>query len=178
MIVTGKGCCQIKAALKSLLALILLAGFLELLLPDDEMQKYGRMVIGLIVLFSLLNLVVQVGRDFTLELPVAAEDWGQADPAVLVAAGLQLRQRGEEQAAAMTVPAIQTRVEQFLRKITGTTGIQVEVRAVDGQIQGARVVLPAAPGVAADFLQRTVAALLTVAPEQVEVKMEFAGQQE
>ena len=84
-----------------MLALILLAGFCELLLPDDGMRKYGRMVIGLIVLFSLVNLVVQVGRDFSMELPVFAEGWGRADPAVLVAEGLNLRRRGEEQAAAL-----------------------------------------------------------------------------
>ena len=114
------GASKIKGALKSLLALVLLAGFCELLLPDDGMRKYARMVIGLIVLFSLINLVVQVGQVFSVELPVGTDGWGRADPESLVAEGLNLRQQGEEQATALTVSVVQTKVEQFLQKITGT----------------------------------------------------------
>ena len=161
-----------------MLALILLAGFCELLLPDDGMRKYGRMVVGLIVLFSLVSLVVQLGQDFSVELPVIAEDWGRADPAVLVAEGLNLRRRGEEQAAALTVAMVQTHVEQFLEKITGTVGVKVEISAAAGQVETARVVLSTDPGVAVEFLKRTVAEVLAVEPDQVEVKKEFAEQEE
>lgn len=136
------------------------------------------MVIGLIVLFSLVNLVVQVGRDFSMELPVFAEGWGRADPAVLVAEGLNLRRRGEEQAAALTGSVVQAKIEQFLEKVTGTTGVKVEISAVEGQIQKVRVVLPAEPGVAVEFLKRTVAEVLAVEPDQVEVEKEFGKQEE
>ena len=57
-----------KEAIKSLLALILLTGFFELLLPEDGLMKYSRMVIGLIVLFSLINLVLHLGINLSPEL--------------------------------------------------------------------------------------------------------------
>lgn len=161
-----------KEALKSLLALILLAGFLELLLPDDKMRKYGQMVVGLIVLFSFINLVVQIGRDLPLKLP---EGGGLAPPAteVLVADGLDLRRRGEEQAARLTAAGIQGEVERFLRQITGREGIRVELLpAVEKGTRPVRVVIPADTGVPVAFLQRTVAALLSVPADQVEVKEE------
>ena len=50
-----------KEGIKALLALILLAGFFELLLPEDGMRKYARMVVGLIVLCSLIGLVLKRG---------------------------------------------------------------------------------------------------------------------
>ncbi|WP_331274048.1 stage III sporulation protein AF [Capillibacterium thermochitinicola] len=175
--VSQRRCFFIKEALKSLLALILLAGFCELLLPEDGMRKYGRMVVGLIVLFFLVNLVMRVGQDFTLALPEVSVAGGRADPAALVAEGVNLRQRGEEQAAALTAPAVQAKVEELLQTITGTAGVQVEISTAAGQGQRVRVVLPADPGVPVEVLKRTVAAVLAMAPDQVEVKKEFAEEE-
>ncbi|NLM37847.1 MAG: stage III sporulation protein AF [Firmicutes bacterium] len=170
-------CFPIKEALKSLLALILLAGFCELLLPDDGMRKYGRMVVGLIVLFSLVNLVIRVGQNFPAAFPAVAVGGGRADPADLVAEGVNLRQQGEEQVAALTAPALQAKVAAFLQQITGTAGVQVEISGAAGQVERVRVIFPADPGVSVEFLQRTVAAVLAVAPERVEVKKEFAEEE-
>nr|WP_269206167.1 stage III sporulation protein AF [Capillibacterium thermochitinicola] len=154
-----------------------MAGFCELLLPEDGMRKYGRMVVGLIVLFFLVNLVMRVGQDFTLALPEVSVAGGRADPAALVAEGVNLRQRGEEQAAALTAPAVQAKVEELLQTITGTAGVQVEISTAAGQGQRVRVVLPADPGVPVEVLKRTVAAVLAMAPDQVEVKKEFAEEE-
>lgn len=161
-----------------MLALILLAGFFELLLPDDAMRKYGRMVIGLIVLFSLVNLAVHVGRDFSLELPVVREEWGQTETAALVAEGLNLRRRGEEQAVALTTPVAQAKVEHFLEKIIGTPGFKVEISSTEEQARKVRVVCPSDPGVGAEYIQRMVAELFAVNPDQVEVEEEVAEQEE
>ena len=162
----------IKEALKSLLALILLAGFLELLLPDDKMRKYGQMVVGLIVLFSLINLVVQIGRDLSFKLP-GGERLVNPGAEVLVADGLDLRRRGEEQASQIAAPAVQAEVERFLQNITGSKEIRVEIRpAAEKEARMVRVVLPVDSGVPVDFLQRTVAALLSVHTDQVEVEEE------
>lgn len=162
----------IKEALKSLLALILLAGFLELLLPDDKMRKYGQMVVGLIVLFSLISMVIRIGRDFTLKLPGLD---GSVRPAAetLIAGGLDLRRRGEEQAARLHAAGLREEVEGFLRQITGREEIRVELPpAGETETRPVRVVVPAGTGVPAAFFQRTVAALLAVPAEQVEVEVE------
>lgn len=162
----------IKEALKSLLALILLAGFFELLLPDDKMRKYGQMVMGLIVLFSLLSMVVRTGREFTLKLPGGD---GAVRPAAgsIVADGLDLRRRGEEQAARLRAVWRREEVEGFLRQITGWEEVRVELPpAGETGTRPVRVVIPAETGVPVVWLRRTAAALLAVPVEQVEVEVE------
>lgn len=168
----------IKEAIKSLLALILLAGFLDLLLLDDGMRKYTRMVIGLIVLFSLINLVIHIGRGFSMELPVM-EGFDYPETEVIVAEGLKLRRQGEDQAAAYTTPALQAKVEEFLNQVTGTGGIKVEIdSATDSQPMAVRIILTSDPGVPAEFIRRTVAELLAINPVQVEVEQEVEDGEE
>jgi len=170
--VTSKELIPIKEALKSLLALILLAGFLELLLPDDKMRKYGQMVVGLIVLFSMINMMVQVSRDLALQLP-GGERLAQPAPEILVANGLNLRRRGEEEDAQLTAGVIQGEVEKFLQQITGGKEVRVELPpAAKKGTQPVRVVIPADAGVPVAFLKRTVAAILSAPVDQVEVEVE------
>ena len=89
---------QIKEAIKGLLALILLAGFLELILPEDEMRKYTRLVIGLIVLFSLIKILPNLGKEFSPEIIPTALSGGYPDSSVLVTEGVKLRRVGEDKA--------------------------------------------------------------------------------
>lgn len=134
------------------------------------------MVIGLMVLFSLINLVVQIGRDVALELPVTG---GLSHPATetLVAAGLNLRQQGENKATELANPVLQGEVERILQEITGTKGIKVQISAGKA-VSAVKVILKEIPEVPPDFLKRTVAELLKIAPEQVEVAEENESKQE
>ncbi len=171
------GLIPIKDAIKSLLALILLAGFLELLLPDDEMRKYTRMVVGLIVLFSLINLVGQIGRDVALELPVSD---GLSSPGAeaLVAEGLNLRRQGENKATELATPVLQGEVERILHEITGIKGIKVEIApGKTGVERTVKVTLVEDPGVPPDLVKRMVAELLKIKPEQVEVEEKIESEQ-
>jgi stage III sporulation protein AF len=171
------GLIPIKDAIKSLLALILLAGFLELLLPDDEMRKYTRMVVGLIVLFSLINLVGQIGRDVALELPVSD---GLSSPGAeaLVAEGLNLRRQGENKATELATPVLQGEVERILHEITGIKGIKVEIApGKTGAERTVKVTLVEDPGVPPDLVKRMVAELLKIKPEQVEVEEKIESEQ-
>ncbi|NLW55602.1 MAG: hypothetical protein GX050_03085 [Firmicutes bacterium] len=167
-----------KEGIKALLALILLAGFFELLLPEDGMRKYARMVVGLIVLCSLIGLVLKKEVVFYPELTVAEWPKRYNQSAALVADGLKLRQAGEDKVEAMMAPAWRGSLEEALRRITGVEGIRVEVLSLRSQ-GGPRVrlVLAADPGLTPATLQRLVAELLAISPEQVEVAKEFADEQ-
>jgi stage III sporulation protein AF len=166
----------IKEALKGLVALILLAGFLELLLPDDQMRKYGQMVVGLIVLFSLINMLGQIGRDFSFKWP-EEDGLAAAGAETLVTDGLELRRRGEEEAAQLNTPAVQAGVEEFLQQITGSKEVRVQLRPTAEKAGwSARVIIPDRNGVPVDFLKRTVAALLSIRLDQVEVEGEDEGE--
>jgi stage III sporulation protein AF len=161
-----------------MLALILLAGFLELLLPNDQMRRYSRMVVGLIVLFSLINLVVQIGQGVTLELAV---EGGLSSPGTeaLVAEGLSLRRQGEDKANELANPLLQSELERILQAITGTKEVKVEI--IQGKVSSerrVRVTMAEVLGVPPDYLRRIVAELLKVDPEQVEVAAENESKQE
>lgn len=54
--------------LKSIILIILLAAFVDLILPNRSMQRYVKVVISLFILITLLNPVVQLLKaDFQLE---------------------------------------------------------------------------------------------------------------
>lgn len=168
-----------KEGIKGLLALILLAGFFELLLPEDGMRKYAHMVIGLIVLFALISLGLRSGVEFSPELGVAEFPGGYDQSAALVAEGLKLRQAGEDKAEEMVTPALRESIEESVRRITGEEEIRVEFLSLSGQGgPQVRLVLTSDPGVAPVYLQRVIGELMTISPEQVEVAKEFADEKE
>ncbi len=165
-----------KEAIKSLLALILLTGFFELLLPEDGLAKYSRMVIGLIVLFSLINLALHLGKDFSPELAMM-EPGLYPDTSALVAEGLKLRRAGEDQVEQMVTSVLQEKIERAARKITGSEGIRIELQSSPaGRKIKALVLLSSDPGVSSELLQGIVGELLGISPEQVEVEKEFEGE--
>jgi hypothetical protein len=168
-----------KEGIKALLALVLLAGFFELLLPEDGMRKYARMVVGLIVLASLIGLVLKKEIVFFPDLAVAEGPKRNHQAAALVAEGLKLRRAGEDKVEAMMAPAWRGRLEETLRRITGVEGIRVEALSLRGpDSPRVRLVLTADPGLTPASLQRLVAEFLAISPEQVEVAKEFADGQE
>lgn len=56
---------------KNLISLVIFAAFLELLLPSSQMQKFLRVIVGLLVMLAILQPLTEVleGR-FKAELPV------------------------------------------------------------------------------------------------------------
>ncbi|MFS0837772.1 stage III sporulation protein AF [Paenibacillus sp. 1P03SA] len=73
--------------LKTVVALILLAAFIELMLPTNKMQRYVRTAMSLFILLTLLSPVLQLAR----------KSW---DPGRLLAEAQQGRQLGDGGASA------------------------------------------------------------------------------
>lgn len=68
--------------LQQIIAVVLLAGFIDLLLPNKSMQRYVRLVAGLIVLLTILTPIIRVLQgDFSAKLDAEVEHWFNADPA-------------------------------------------------------------------------------------------------
>lgn len=164
---------QIKETIKGLLALILLAGFLELLLPEDEMRKYIRLVIGLIVLFSLIKLLPNVREDLSPEIIPTGLPGGYPDSSVLVTEGVKLRQVGEDKAEQVLNSAKEEKLEQVLKKITGIEGIKVEICNISDEKVRIKIILNSDPGVSLGFLQRLAGELLKIDERCVEVEEKF-----
>lgn len=164
-------------ALRSLLALVLLGGFLELLLPADEMRKYSRMVVGLLVLFSLLRLVVtglgdlgpeRIFRSLAGEEPVLSSRSLQAE-------GERVRRAGMKKAGEVVAPLVTTRVKKLLQEVTGDESLELQLTVTEGEkITGARIVLHRDLPWPAGTLARLAGEILGISPEQVEVEKAFA----
>lgn len=153
--------------------MILLAGFLELLLPEDEMRKYTRLVIGLIVLFSLINILPKLREDISPEfLPVEALG-NYPDSSILVTEGVKLRRVGEDKAEKLLNAAREENIEKVLRKITGIEGMQVELIDFAEEEVKVKIILRSDPGVPVGFLQRLAGELLKIDEGCVEVEERF-----
>lgn len=71
---------ELHRLVQSLVIIIMLAVFLELLLPSGSMQSYVKMVMGLLVVIAVLQVVFKfLNSDFSMQVPEIASN----PPAVL-----------------------------------------------------------------------------------------------
>ncbi|WP_308639038.1 stage III sporulation protein AF [Paenibacillus silvisoli] len=62
--------------LQQIIAVVLLAGFIDLLLPNKSMQRYVRLVAGLIILLTILTPIIRLLQgDFNARLDQQVESW-------------------------------------------------------------------------------------------------------
>mgnify|MGYP001311083659 CR=1 FL=1 len=132
------------------------------------------MVVGLIVLFSLINLVIGLGKTFSLQQLMLDQEMVYPETSDLVTVGLKLRQAGEDKVGEMITPVLEGKIEESLRKIIGVEGIKVKISSSFGSEKlKARVILSSDPGFSAPLLKGIVSELLRINPDQVEVEKEF-----
>lgn len=130
--------------LKQLILIILLASFIELLLPSQTMQRYVRTVIGLFLLLALLSPVFQlVHADWNADRWVAAavdsmESRGNpslsgtktvASLAAIMEKSGELKRGHEQEAVRLTeiklADEIKADIEQTMRPRASVTSVQV-----------------------------------------------------
>ena len=64
--------------LRDIIAVILLAVFVELLLPNQAMQRYARLVVGLFILLTILSPILKlIQSDIGAKLDEGMEKWSQ-----------------------------------------------------------------------------------------------------
>jgi stage III sporulation protein AF len=65
--------------LRDIIAVILLAVFVELLLPNKAMQRYARLVVGLFILLTILSPILKlIQSDFGAKLDEGMENWSKS----------------------------------------------------------------------------------------------------
>ncbi|MBW7458602.1 stage III sporulation protein AF, partial [Paenibacillus sepulcri] len=68
--------------LQQIIAVVLLAGFIDLLLPNQTMQRYVRLVAGLIILLTILTPILNLLQgDFSTRLDQNMQNWFKSEPA-------------------------------------------------------------------------------------------------
>ncbi|MCQ6558158.1 stage III sporulation protein AF [Paenibacillus mendelii] len=143
--------------LKQIIAVVLLAGLIDLLLPNKTMQRYVRLVAGLIILLTLLSPIIRLLQgDFDTRLNASFENWLKAPPSkefkMPTLEDIQrdadaLRRKQEAAAAALTEKQLAAAMSEALERGTGLQVMSVSVRLEgDGKtepasLQGVEVTL-------------------------------------
>lgn len=111
--------------LRQIIAVILLAGIIDLLLPSNAYQRYVRLVIGLIILLTLLSPILRLLQgDFESRLAGSFGSWGSARPTAADMARIEeqaaaIQQQRAQQAASLARSRLEEDMQQELERVTG-----------------------------------------------------------
>lgn len=124
----------IRNLVQNLIIIIILAMFLEMLLPAGEMRKYVKMVMGLLIIVAVVQAVGDLVRwDYSADLPSLTQKEDRMQVSGIMEAGKKLS--GDQQ---------QKAVEQYRRglanqvKALARMNKDVNVIDVDVKVQAAR----------------------------------------
>jgi len=144
--------------LREIIAVILLAAIVDLLLPNKAMQRYARLVVGLIVLLTILSPLLKLFQgDFNKQVEAGMKAWEkagaerQAEMPTLQDITREAERIGRErqrQASALTERQLAAAMEQELDRRLNTKGTRavVSLDASGASIETVKVTLQASGG--------------------------------
>lgn len=127
--------------LKQIVAVVLLAALVDLVLPNRTMQRYVRLVAGLIILLTIATPVLQwIRGDFDSKLAAgmqAVEVGPQSAPdelARIEEEGRKWRERGSLEAASLTARRLQEAIREDVERAEGrkVADVSVELQPASG----------------------------------------------
>ncbi|MFF2909900.1 stage III sporulation protein AF [Paenibacillus sp. NPDC057934] len=155
--------------LREIILVVLLAAFVELLLPSKSMERYARLVLSLLILLTLLNPVVSLLKgDAAKELSLAMSQQektggmftstgkGTDSLEKILADGQKLAQGRQEQSLKLAAEEVAGQMRDQIASEAGVRGVRVTVSLAMGKptggsggeevpmISGVTVALPAA----------------------------------
>jgi stage III sporulation protein AF len=61
----------VRSLVQNLIVIIIIAMLLEMFLPNGDMRRYVKMIMGLLIIVAVIQAVVELGRwDYAAEFPV------------------------------------------------------------------------------------------------------------
>jgi len=131
------------AWLKQVIAVVLLAGLIDLLLPNKAMQRYVRLVAGLIILLTIMSPIIHLLQgDFDTKLKESFEQWQQVEPGKeykmptlqdIEEQAERLKNKQQEAAASLTEKQLAVEMRSELERAAG-----LHVASVRVQLEGYR----------------------------------------
>ncbi|WP_068616928.1 stage III sporulation protein AF [Paenibacillus tuaregi] len=132
------------AWLKEIIFVVLLAGFIDLLLPNRSFERYVKLVVSLLILLTLMSpLVKLIGGNPVLKLQTALgqsldeldpDKMNQAGTQQIIQQGLALRKKQEAETLQRAGEEVGREMKQQIESKTGIQIQRVEVAlAVDSQ---------------------------------------------
>ena len=133
------------------------------------------MAVGLLVLFTLIQLFLIAGQSFFPEL-ISGNSWSWKDQTFSSLtlksqeSGARILQKGEEKAREELTPLLEERVNKLLRTASGRDDLQATLIKVEGGISGVRIVYDPGREGPGESLQRLIGEVLGIDPKAVEVE--------
>ena len=167
---------------RDVIAIVLLGGLLELAVPDGQLQRYARLVVGLLIMLSVLNPVLDL-----LQRPerlVSDAEAALASPPALGGASLQervdrIRARAEQETERLAVGGLEARAVRVALQVPGVRDARAKAtlkregdRAAVGSVELYVSAAPSARAKAEAELRSGVARELGAAPEAVHIRWE------
>jgi stage III sporulation protein AF len=123
--------------LKSIIMIILIATFIDLLLPNHSLQRYVKTVVSLFVLMALLSPIAQLfQKSWNVDGLLKSEQqrWEQNDkapdylqnPAAIMSQGKSMQAIDNKQALTLTENEIEQQVKKQLQNSTGIAAVSVQ----------------------------------------------------
>jgi stage III sporulation protein AF len=136
---------QIAVWLKQLVAMVILAGFIEMILPDNQLQKVTRMVLSLLIIFCLvqpLSCLFRIPATLAGILPkvFSQTDAGNATAQVL-RDGAQMRRKWQQGFETMTQQALQAKLTKVFTLFEGMAVKNVVCRYAGDRLRQVIVVI-------------------------------------
>lgn len=131
----------IQNLVQELVLLVILAVFLELLLPEGDMRRYVRMVLGLLIIVAVLQAGVGLwNRDLAVDLSwISVGQPDQQTTGEILREGERLWERGQTQALGQYE-------EGMARQIKALAGLNPQVTVAGVRVRLSDGVSPGAPG--------------------------------
>jgi stage III sporulation protein AF len=121
----------LNAWMKKIILLVLLAAFLDLILPNTNLQRYVKMVMGLILLLTILSPVFVVFNlsqdDLAFKLSRYQDDFQNASRTDWEPLAKRLLGRQEEQVTSYVKNQMESTIRQQVKRASGTEPEAVEV---------------------------------------------------
>ncbi|MCL6639307.1 MAG: stage III sporulation protein AF, partial [Firmicutes bacterium] len=128
----------IKSLIQDLALIVMLALFLEMLLPAGEVKQYVKMVLGLLLAVALLQAAGGlVHRDFVRDVPFLTVREDSRKQASILEAGKKLAERQQEKAAEEYRRGLSRQVLALARMNREIPVADAEVRLQESQSPGA-----------------------------------------
>jgi hypothetical protein len=174
---------QIAIWLKRLVGLVVLAGFLELVLPDNQLKSVTKLILGLTILLFLLQPVsnlTQLPEVLTGALTKAFSVRAPDTPATgqVMRKGLWLRQRWQQEFHRELQQELQTKLQKVFAINANVILQQVTCRYEGGRLAGVKLTVTLGVPRPLSVVQmrrlqqqtiRAVQAVTTLPPGQIEI---------
>ncbi|MGI6066543.1 MAG: stage III sporulation protein AF [Bacillota bacterium] len=118
----------ISELVRNVTIIVLIAGFLEMMLPSSELKRFIKMVMGLFVLVSILNPLISLLRQETAYEVFAWQDPVQGmELNSILQEGEKLSRDINEKAAEMYADSMAKQMETIVKLVKGVAWVEADV---------------------------------------------------